>query len=351
MDRKQLFDVIVIGGGQAGLAAGYFLEKTGLQYAIFDDQDQAGGAWLHTWDSLHLFSPARWSSLPGKIMEGGRDYYPYRDEVIQYLENYEENYGLNVLRPIAVHDVSKIDENFKLTTSRGTYFSRTVISATGTWQHPYIPKYPGQNQFKGEQIHSAHYKNPLWYAGKDVAVIGGGNSGAQILSEVSQVAENYMWITKTPPKFLPDEIDGRYLFNRATKIYHGKEQEKDQVSLGDIVMIPSVKEARDRGVLKSVSPFQKFTDNGVVWDDGTSKPLDSVIWCTGFKAALGHLKNLNIFDEDGKIPVKNCQSLKEKGLWLLGYGNWTGFASATLIGVGRYAYRAVNDIYNTFFKD
>src|SRR6478609_7140545 len=96
------YDVIVIGGGQSGLAMGYYLRRSGLSYIILDNQKEGGGAWLHTWKSLRLFSPAQWSSLPGMIMTGGSDYYPSRDAAIKYLRFYEEKYNLAVKRQVDV---------------------------------------------------------------------------------------------------------------------------------------------------------------------------------------------------------------------------------------------------------
>ena len=93
------FDVVVIGGGQSGLSVGYYLRRTGLSYVIIDDQKEGGGAWLHTWKSLRLFSPAQWSSLPGMIMAGGADYYPTRDVTIEYLKYYETKYNIPIRRP------------------------------------------------------------------------------------------------------------------------------------------------------------------------------------------------------------------------------------------------------------
>ena len=129
--KLSLKDVIVIGGGQSALAVGYYLRKTGLDYIILDKQKKAGGSWPHYWESLRLFSPAQWSSLPGVLMPGGSDYYPSRDETIHYLAQYENRYRLPILRPVKVEEVRKENDLFVLTTSQGEYRSRAVISATG----------------------------------------------------------------------------------------------------------------------------------------------------------------------------------------------------------------------------
>jgi len=176
--------------------------------------------------------------------------------------------------------------------------------------------------------------------------VGGGNSGAQILAEVSQVA-SATWVTLQEPAFLPDEVDGRYLFSAATERYHAGqagEAVKPPANLGHIVMVPSVKEARERGVLRSVRPFERFTATGVIWPNGKETPVDAVIWCTGYRPALDYLQPLGIVEPDGKVATAGTRALKLSGLWMVGYGNWTGFASATLIGVGRSARETVRQI-------
>jgi putative flavoprotein involved in K+ transport len=339
------FDVIVIGGGQSGLAMGYYLRRTGLSYVILDNQKEAGGAWRHTWRSLRLFSPAQWSSLPGMIMNGGTDYYPTRDEAIEYLKAYESKYLLSVRRPVDVNDVRKVDERFQLETSIGILSSRVVVSATGSFNNPYIPHFNGIEKFKGAILHSSQYESPLPFKNKRVAIVGEGNSGAQILAEISKVSDT-RWITQKQPRFLSDDIDGRYLFDAATQMYAAQKSGKDYKppSLGDIVMVDAVKDARAREVLHSVRPFDHFTEHSLVWGDGHEENIDAVIFCTGFKPALNHLKNLDVINGDGKADTIGTQSKKVAGLWLVGYGNWTGFASATLIGVGRSAKQTVDEI-------
>lgn len=340
------YDVIVVGGGQSGLAVGRYLERTDLKYIILDWEKEPGGAWLHTWDSLRLFSPAKWSSLPGVIMSGGPDYYPTRDETIEYLRGYEEKYNLQVKRPVRVHTVKRERNIFRLDTSDGEYKVRALVSATGSFRNPYVPDIPGMKEFEGTIIHSSQYRSPGDFKGQRVAVVGGGNSGAQILAEVSKIADT-LWITKEPPDFLPDDVDGRYLFDVATKMYEARKQGKEfkPPSLGDIVMVEPVKEARERGVLKSLSPsFQRFKKNTLVWADGREEEVDSVIFCTGFKSALGYLQELKAADNNNRINTDGTHATNLPGLWLVGYGNWTGFASATLIGVGRSARRTVEEI-------
>ncbi|MCD9085217.1 ArsO family NAD(P)H-dependent flavin-containing monooxygenase [Stenotrophomonas sp. SY1] len=343
-------DVVVIGGGQAGLSAGYFLRRSGMSFEILDAEAESGGAWQHAWESLHLFSPASWSSIPGWPMPASKQTYPMRSEVLNYLREYERRYELPVVRPVRVTRIARSGEKLAVEASDGrVWLAKAVINATGTWSQPYLPFYEGVDKFDGLQVHSANYVNAQPYVGKRVAIVGGGNSGAQILAEVSTVADT-TWITQREPEFLPDEVDGRVLFERATEKWRaqqeGREPNVPEGGFGDIVMIPSVRDARTRGVLGSIRPPTRFTEAGMQWDDGTVREFDAVIWCTGFRAALAHLSELGVVDDQGLIDVdeSRVRSRLVPSIWLLGYGDWNGAASATLVGVTRYAREVVSQV-------
>lgn len=347
-------DVVVIGGGQAGLAVGYYLRRSGLRFVLLDDQQAPGGAWLRAWPSLRLFSPAQWSSLPGWMMPrepaAGGDTYPTRDATLAYLAQYERRYAIPVRRPVHVDAVRRDGDRFRLDTSAGTVRARAVVSATGTWARPVLPVLPGQDRFRGEILHSGGYPGPGAFAGRRVVVVGGGNSGAQLVAELSAVAD-VSWATREPPHFLPDEVDGRYLFEQATARYRALKEGRTPDpprSLGDVVMVPSVREARARGALTAVPMFTRFTESAVVWSDGREEDVDVVIFATGFGPALDHLAPLGLVSDDGRIAIRpggsGTRAAAEPLLWLVGYGEWTGFASATLVGVGRSARATVEEI-------
>ena len=347
----KVYDTIIIGGGQAGISVAYFLKRTDFNYLILDDQESPGGAWQHTWDSLKLFSPSTYSSLSGWQMPDTKKEYPIKTEFIDYLTQYEKRYDFPIQRKTTVEKVTKEKEYFKITTTQGVYYSRTLVSATGTAKNPFIPNYTDRDLYEGEQIHSVDYKNPEGLKDKKVLVVGSGNSGAQILAEVSQVAKT-TWITLRPPVFLPEEIDGRYLFQQANERFFGGEKSPNQnekISLSDIVQVESVRDGLQRGVFQHQRPFTSFYKNGVIWEDGTKEEFDAVIWCTGFKANLSHLESLDIIDNN-KIATKATRSIKEPQLWLVGYGNWTGFASATIYGVGKTARKTVKEM-KEYFKN
>jgi cation diffusion facilitator CzcD-associated flavoprotein CzcO len=344
-----LYDVVVIGGGQAGLSLGFYLRRTSLRYVILDDQAEPGGAWQHTWPSLRLFSPAQWSSLPGWMMPRDSEY-PTRDATIAYLAEYERRYALPVERPVHVDSVRPSEQGLALDACGGVIDARAVISATGTWSNPFEPSVPGQESFAGRVLHSAHYSGIEPFVGARVIVVGGGNSGAQIAAELSEVAD-VTWATREPPTFLPEYVDGRHLFEQATARYKALQEGRAPEplrSLGDIVLVPPVRAALARGALDAVPTFTRFTAGGVVWPDGRETPADAVIFATGFRAALAHLAPLGVVNADGRVAMAEggagTRVVAPLPLWLVGYGEWTGFASATLIGVGRSARATVTEV-------
>ena len=336
-------DVVVIGGGQAGLAAGFYLRRAGLDFVILDDQPEPGGAWRQAWSSLRLFSPAKYSSLPGWPMptQAGEPF-PTAAHVVGYLREYEHRYQLAIRRPVRVRTVRDLGAQLAVDTDTGSWTANVVISATGTWWRPYVPYYPGSAEFLGRQIHTVAYRDPVEFAGQRVVVVGAGNSAAQILAEVSTVADT-LWTTRRTPHLLPDDVDGRVLFETATRRVLGASNGDgaEAGKLGDIVVVPSVKAARDRGALKHIPMFSRLTAEGVAWADGRVESVDAVIWCTGFRPSIGHLAGLGLTRVDGHVATSGTRSADDDRLHLLGYGNWTGTASATLVGAGRTAKQLV----------
>lgn len=349
-------DVLIIGGGQAGLAAGFYLnrlrrdEASGRSgpaptFAILDANKEPGGAWQHYWNSLELFSPAAYSSLPGYQMpawQGSGN--PSADHVAEYLRTYEARYDLPVHRPVTVTSVRVSAEGRYFTdTDQGQWSSRVVINATGNWANPVIPLLPGSDEFAGQQLHTADYSGPEALAGQRVIVVGGGNSGAQIAAELALTA-SVTWVTRNPPRYLPDDVDGRELFRIATRHKQATaagEPSPDGIgSLGDIVAVPGVRAAREAGLLQARPMFSRFLPGGVQWEDGQQQEADAVIWCTGFQPDLRHLQPLGLTTRNGAPATEATlvtRSVDSPGLYFLGYGDWCGPASATLIGVGSLA--------------
>ncbi|PWK65125.1 putative flavoprotein involved in K+ transport [Streptomyces sp. CG 926] len=344
----QRTDVVVVGGGQAGLAAAYHLRRLGIEHVILDAAAAPGGAWRHTWDSLRLFSPAAYSSLPGRLMpvqEG--QVHPDAAHVVSYLADYEKRYELPVQHGAWVSAVHRDGTFLRVETDSGDWRARAVISATGTWTRPFLPAVPGRRTFTGRQIHTVQYRTPDEFAGQRVIVVGGGNSGAQIAADLTGHAQ-VTWVTQRPPRYLADDIDGRALFDHATArrraLDEGRTDTGGVASLGDIVAVPPVRAARDAGLLAAKPMFTRLSRSGVEWADGNRQDAEAVIWCTGFRPALAHLAGLRLRGARGHIATTGTQSVEDPRLHFLGYGDWTGPASATLIGVGRPAREAARSI-------
>ncbi|KJY23827.1 pyridine nucleotide-disulfide oxidoreductase, partial [Streptomyces sp. NRRL S-444] len=198
-----------------------------------------------------------------------------------------------------------------------------------------------------DRLHTVQYRNPQEFAGQRVIVVGGGNSGAQIAADLACTAA-LTWVTQRPPRYLADDIDGRALFDHATArrraLDEGRTDNGGVASLGDIVAVPPVRTARDAGLLTATPLFTHLTEDGVAWADGTTAQAEAIIWCTGFRPALAHFASLKLRGTHGHIATAGTRAADEPRLHLLGYGDWTGPASATLIGVGRPARDAAREI-------
>ncbi len=217
----------------------------------------------------------------------------------------EKRYELKIGPPkVRVIEINWHQDIFTLQTSAGSYQARVVVGATGSFENPFIPKISGRETFTGKIIHSAQYREPTVFKNQKVGIVGEGNSGAQILSEVSRVADTF-WITKDAPDFLPDHVDGRYLFDAASQLFEAKKRGREYIppSLGHIVMVRLGKGCLAlRSMLVHYPSITRFTTNGVELEDHRELPLDSVIFCTGFRPALQIFKNLPVTFRHDKNP-------------------------------------------------
>jgi putative flavoprotein involved in K+ transport len=191
---------------------------------------------------------------------------------VDYLAQYERRYRLPVRRPVRVNGVRSVGERLQVDTDGGSWHVRAVVSATGTASTPKLPTFPGRESFAGRQLHSRDYRTASPFAGESVLIVGGGNSAAQVLAEVSRVSDA-TWVTRRPPRFMADDVDGRALFAAATQREHSLADGRRAAGvhgLGDIVMVATVKEARSRGVLNPQPLPARLVPNGAIWPDGAS---------------------------------------------------------------------------------
>lgn len=357
-------DVCIVGGGQSGLAVAYQLQRHvrqragragGIGMVLLDDRPGPGAAWLDMWESLHLFSPASHSSLPGWPMPTsprGDDVngVPSAADVTKYLRAYEIRYDLPVERPVAVRAVERSGTRLKVTASDGrSWLACWVVNTTGTWRRPFWPRPPGIELNRSLQLHAADYRSAAAFADRRVLVVGGGNSAAQIAADLSLAKVDVTWTARRTPRLLPDHVDGRALFAAATRAVQARAAGRHDAGvggLGDVVAVPPVRRARDERGLRARPLFDGLTPSGARWDDA-DEHFDAIIWCTGFRPALAHLRPLALTHHSGHPLTHDpgglgaaVVSVDDDHVLFAGYGDWCGAASATLAGANTSA-RAV----------
>jgi putative flavoprotein involved in K+ transport len=340
----ELLDTLVIGAGQAGLAAGYHLQRAGSRFAILESSDSPGGSWPHYYTSLRLFSPARFSSLPGLPFPGDLKRYPARDEVIAYLRSYAAHFQFPVVTGARVEMVARDGEAFTVRTADGRVFqSRQLIAASGSFHRPYTPELPGQASFGGAVLHSFAYQDPAPFEGKRVVVVGAGNSAVQIATELARVARVSL-ATREPVRFIRQRPLGRDVhFWWWLARLDTSPLERPHVRLFDRLAGGSGPIVLDAGIyqraIESGAPdrrpmFPRFTERGVVWADGSAEEVDAVVFATGYRPNLQYLAPLGALDAEGRALQRHGVSLTVPGLGFVGLSNQRTFASATLRGVG-----------------
>lgn len=329
----QQFDVVVIGAGQAGLASGWHLKQQGLNFMLLDEQKRPGGNWCHYYDSLELFSPAVYSSLPGMPFPGTQGHYPNRDEVVGYLEQYADRFQLPVRQGVRVTRVMGLEQGFQITTASGECCqARAVIVASGAFSRPYLPDIPGRDDFNGTQLHSADYRHGAPFRDQRVVVIGAANSAVQIAHELAAMAEVTL-ATRDAIRFAPQRILGAD-FHTWLK-WTGLEKTRwlnDQST--PVLDNGTYRKALKNGYFKQRPMFTKVTSTGVVWADGQHEAVDTLLFATGFRPNLPFLEGLPVMDETGKVMQRDGRASQVPGLYFVGLPKQRNFASATLRGVG-----------------
>lgn len=346
-------DIVVIGAGQAGLSAAYHLKKSGLDagrdFVILDQSPQAGGAWQHRWSSLTLSTVNRIHDLPGMRFADTVD---TRSPTLQaniavprYFEAYENKFGLSVYRPVKVVVVCDRGERFRVETDRGLFSARGIINATGTWETPYIPDYPGAETFMGIQLHTKDFQTADVFRGKHVAIVGAGISAIQLLDEISRVTTT-TWLTRRPPEFREgpfDEEAGRAAVALVEERVRKGLPPASVVSVTGLPVTPGIENMRARGILQRQPMFSEIIKNGIRWADGRTLSVDVILWCTGFRSSLDHLLPLMLREQpNGGITMAGrlaTQVAKDPRVHLVGYG-----PSASTIGANRAGRAAANEL-------
>lgn len=356
--------VVVVGAGQAGLSAAFHLRRAGHEpdrdFVVLDHSPRPGGAWQFRWPTLTYGKVHGMHALPGMELTGADPARPSSEVIGGYFDTYERAFGLRVHRPVSVSAVRDDgDGRLLVETSEGTYRSRALINATGTWDRPFWPRYPGQETFLGRQLHTADYPGPDAFAGLRVMVVGGGTSAVQHLLEIAGVAAGTVWVTRRPPVFRAGpfgEEQGRAAVALVEERVRRGLPPRSVVSVTGLPMTEAVERGRADGVLERMPLFDRLTPGGALWapgritgaprppmrataDGGRAVDADVIVWATGFRAAIDHLAPLRLREPGGGIAVEGTRAVRDPRIHLVGYG-----PSASTIGANRAGRAAVREI-------
>lgn len=347
-NSTEVVDTVVIGGGQAGLAIGAELAHQGRDFVILDASRRVGDGWRLRWDSLRLFTPARFVGLPGMPFRGDPLSFPTKDEVASYLEAYATTFDLPVRTGVRVDRVRREGQRFVASAGSLRWESQNVVVATGGCQVPKVPGFADELDEHIVQLHSSDYRNPAQLPAGPVLLVGVGNSGAEIARDVASTHPT--WIAGSPSGEIPVRLSratARFVFpvlrfaavhvltqgnpigRAASAKFHAapliRTKVADLVAAG-VRVIPRIAGVRD-----GLPAFA----------DGTTCDVVSVIWCTGYRNDFGWI-DLPAFDDDGEPIHQRGVVQSVPGLYFLGLEFLYAAASATLPGVGRDARHLAN---------
>ena len=339
-----------MGGGQSGLAIGYFLARQGRDFVILEAADEPAAAWRARWDSLKLFTPVRYSSLPGRPFPGDPDSYPTRDEVARYLEDYARHFDLPVELDSRVRSLTRNEETYSLQVDGRTFEAEQVVVATGPFQVPFVPPIAKRLDPEVLQFHSNAYRTPGDVREGPVLVVGGGNTGFQIAEELAASREVHLSIgSRQMP--LPQRILGRDLFwyldrtgviRKTTASRIGRRMQGRDTLIGS-----RPRTLRRRYGVQLHGRAVDVAGRTVRFGDGGEVQPATVIWATGYKLDHSWI-HAPVFDERGRL-VHERGVTASPGLYFLGL-SWLHTRGSALIGWVKDDAEYLADKINTFDK-
>ncbi|TIC84532.1 NAD(P)/FAD-dependent oxidoreductase [Nocardioides sp. GY 10127] len=340
-EAGRTWDAVVVGAGQAGLAASYHLLRLGVEHVVLDADAAPGGAWRHRWDSLSMADVHGVADLPD-------DHAPEPDPTARAntlvparFADYERRHDLPVVRPVRVVRVEEEQDAeraglFRVTDDAGgSWWGRTLVNATGTWTRPFVPHYPGARDFRGLQVHTHDYPGAEAFRGLRTVVVGAGASAVQLLGELALVTDT-LWVTRRPPVWRTDDFTpeaGREAVALVEERVRAGLPPASVVSVTGLVLRPQERAAEALGAYADPRPvFTRLEPDGVRFADGTFEPAQAVLWATGFRPAVAHLAPLHLRSAAGGIQLDRLgtTAVADPRVQLVGYG-----PSASTVGASR----------------
>ncbi len=326
------FDVVVIGGSQAGLAVGYHLAQRGLRFVILDAGSATGQVWRSRWDSLRLFTPAQYSGLPGMAFPSPKDTNPSKDDVATYLQSYVSAFDLPARHNAKVTSLTQRDGAYVVATADDEFTASQVVVATGPFQVPFVPPVADDLDQTVFQIHSADYRHPAQLPDGHVLVVGGGNSGFQIAEELAATRKVDLAVGKRIPS-LPQRLLGKDLFWWLSGIGFMKVSTDSRLgrklSKRDVLIGSNPRRLRRSGVTLR-KRLASASGRRAVFDDGSEQDFDAIVWATGYRSDLSWVDVPGVRDErDGIIHRRGVTDAP--GLFFIGL-TWQHTRGSALIG-------------------
>lgn len=337
-DSPESIPTVIIGGSQAGLVMGYRSQESGEQFVILDAQPRIGDSWRKRWDSLRLFTPPKYSSLPGWPMQVSS--FPTHTEMADYLEAYARHFDLPVRSGVRANRLSRSGDTFRLETSAGELLTNRVVIATGGYQIPMVPDFAADLAPEIRQLHSSAYCNPDQLDGT-VLVVGAGNSGAEIALEAARSGHS-TWLGGRHPGQVPFRIETRlakvllplvmFMFRRVLTLDTpmGRKMRTKVLGHGKPLVRTKLSDLEAAGVQR-VGRIAGVRDGLPVTADGEVLEPQTIVWCTGFRPDYGWI-DLPVTDDHGQLIADRGVS-PEAGLYFLGLEFQYAVASATIQGL------------------
>ena len=353
MNRERI-DTVVIGGGQAGLAVGYHLQRKGVQFVILDASERIGDAWRNRWDSLRLFTPAKFSGLDGMRFPAPPNSFPTKDAMADYLEHYARHFQLPVRSGVRVERLSRIGDRFLVVAGDQQFEADSVVVAMAGWQRPRVPAFASELNPRIVQLHTFEYRNPSQLQPGGVLIVGAGNSGAEIALDV--VRGHDTWLSGPDTGHVPFRIEGlvarlllvrlvlRVVFHRilTVKTPLGRKVRAKMLHHGEPLVRTKPKDLVAAGITR-VPRVVRIENGRPVLEDGRVLDVANVIWCTGFNSGFSWI-DLPVFDANGDAKHESGVVSSEAGLYFVGLKFLYAASSSAIHGVGRDAARIADKI-------